>query len=516
MRTHPLVSRLTVLLLAATLAACGGGGGGNSNPAPNPNPTPQPSAFTDPNTYSSAAAASLNSPNENVSITKHTLTVNGTPLNYTATVGHLTALTLGTGAPRASFFYVAYTLDGAAPATRPVTFFYNGGPGSASVWLHLGSFGPKRLDARAPMHNGPQPFPLVDNAETLLDTSDLVFVDAIGTGFSQAIAPNTNSTFWSVGSDAEAFRDFVMRYVLANQRDSSPRFIYGESYGGTRAALHARLLEQAGMPLRGVVFQSAALDYSNNCGVGSPTLRCTGYVPSYGATAHWFQRTVPQPALALEPFLDDARVLAAQEYDPALQRWISSQQAPEAPLLTRLANVTGIGTNHWTTQFNMGPSYYRVNFMPGTLLGRYDARVTQVGGNAQADPSSSAISGSFTAGITGYLANTLKFTTPSSYMMLSNSIQSWNFSHAGRPVPDVIPDLGAALTLNPKLQVLSVNGVHDLATPFFVNEQDLGRLGPNPNIQIRNYIGGHMSYLDDGTRVRQKADLVEFYKRALQ
>ena len=515
MRTPRFVSRLTAWLLAAALAACGGGGG--NSPAPNPNPGPQPSSFTDPNTYSSAASGSLAAPNENVSVTHHTLALAGTTLNYTATAGHLTALSLGTGAPRASFFYVAYTLDGAAPATRPVTFFYNGGPGSASVWLHLGSFGPKRLDARAPLHDGPKPFPLVDNAETLLDATDLVFVDAIGTGYSQAIAPNTNASFWSVGADAEAFRDFVMRYVLVNQRDSSPRFIYGESYGGTRAALHARLLEQAGMPVRGVVFQSAALDYSNNCGVGlAPTIRCTGYVPSYGATAYWFQRTVPQPAPALEPFLDDARVLAAQEYDPALQRWISNQQAPDAALLTRLADVTGIGTTHWAKQFNMGPSYYRVNFTPGTLLGRYDARVTQAGGGAQSDPSSSLISASFSSGITGYLVNTLKFTTPSNYTMLSNAIQSWNFSHGGRPVPDVIPDLGAALTLNPKLQVLSVNGVHDLATPFHVNEQDLGRLGALPNIQIRNYIGGHMSYLDDGTRVRQRADLGEFYRRALQ
>lgn len=509
MRTDTFSSRLPALALAAILAGCGGGGGP-------PSPDPVESSLTDPNTYSSSGSASLANPNENVSVTKHQLVLNGTTLDYTATAGHLTALSLGTGAPRASFFYVAYTLDGAAPATRPVTFFYNGGPGSATVWLHLGSFGPKRLDARAPLHDGPTPFPLVDNAETLLDMSDLVFVDAVGTGFSQAVSPHTNSTFWTVGSDAEAFRDFVMRYVLAHQRQSSPKFLFGESYGTTRAAIHARLLEQAGMSLHGVVLQSAVLDYASNCGVtASSVIPCTGYVPGYAATAHWFQRTVPQPPPALEPFLVDARALA-QEYDPAVRSWIPLRPAPDAALVARLEQVTGIGATHWNTQFNMGPSYYRANFAPGTILGRYDSRVTQNGGTAQADPSSSRISPSFQAGITGYLANTLRFTTPSSYTMLSNAIQSWSFSHAGRSLPDVIPDLATALTLNPKLQVLVASGVHDLATPFHTTELDLARLGDAPNIHVKNYIGGHMTYLDDGTRVRQRADLGDFYRRALQ
>jgi carboxypeptidase C (cathepsin A) len=370
---------------------------------------------------------------------------------------------------------------------------------------------------RAPLHNGPTPFPLVENAESMLDLSDLVFVDAVGSGYSQAIAPNLNRTFWNVRADAEVFRDFVMRYVLVNQRQASPKFLFGESYGTTRAALHARLLEQAGMSLHGVVLQSSVLDYSNNCGVVvSTTVRCTGYVPSYGATAAWFQRTVPNPPPGgLEPFLAEARQLAQQEYDPAVLRFLSSQVPPDAVLLTRLANVTGLGAGHWQTQLNLGPSSYRVNFMPGTLLGRYDSRVTQAGGTAQSDPSSAFINGSFVQGIASYLGTTLGYTTPSTYVTLGNAIQSWNFSHDGRTVPDVVPDLAAALTLNPRLQVLVASGMHDLATPFYTTEQDLARLGAHPNIHIRNYIGGHMTYLDDGTRVRQKADLAEFYRRVL-
>src|SRR5215831_7050429 len=187
--------------LAVLLAACGGGGG-NDNPPPAPPPPSPGITYTDPVLYSSAATASLASAQEITAVTRHQIVVGGNTLNYTATAGHLTALSLVGAAPEASFFYVAYTLDGADPATRPVTFFYNGGPGSATVWLHLGSFGPKRLVTNAPSTTTPLPFAVVDNTETLLDRSDLVFVDAVSTGLSEAIAPNTNSTFWGVDADA--------------------------------------------------------------------------------------------------------------------------------------------------------------------------------------------------------------------------------------------------------------------------------------------------------------------------
>jgi carboxypeptidase C (cathepsin A) len=219
----------------------------------------------------------------------------------------------------------------------------------------------------------------------------------------------------------------------------------------------------------------------------------------------------------MDDFLVEARTLAQRDYDPAVARWLATHEAPDAGLLNRLAATTGIGVPHWSAQFNMGPGYYRVNYFPGTLLGRYDSRVTSAGvSNPSVDPSSDATSSSFATAITPYLANTLGFTTPSSYVMLSNAIQAWGFEYNGRPVPDVVPDLAAALTLNPRLQVLVANGVHDLATPFYATEQDLSRLGGNPNVQVRNYVGGHMTYLDDTTRVRQRADLGDFYRRALQ
>lgn len=262
------VVRTTALFVVVLLVAgCGGGSGSAPPPTPPPPPT-----FTDPTLYSTDANASLASATEVSSVTRHQLVQGTTTLDYTATAGHLIASNLVGGAPEASFFYVAYTLDGHDPATRPETFFYNGGPGSATVWLHLGSFGPKRLVTGDPATTAPTPFPLVDNVETLLDVSDLVFVDAVGSGLSEAIAPNRNQTFWGVDTDAAVFRDFVLRYVAVNNRAASPKFLFGESYGTTRSAVLAHLLESAGVHVNGVILQSSILNYNANCSVVAPAV----------------------------------------------------------------------------------------------------------------------------------------------------------------------------------------------------------------------------------------------------
>jgi carboxypeptidase C (cathepsin A) len=505
-----------LLIAVFVLAGCSGGGGGSSSPPP---PPPPVQTFTNPTIYSSAPTGSLQNAPEITSVTRGSVVAGGATLNYTATAGHLNALSLGTGAPQASFFYVAYTLDGVAPATRPVTFFYNGGPGSATVWLHLGSFGPKRLSTGVPAMNVDTPYPLVDNAESLLDASDLVFVDAVGSGYSTAIAPNQNRTFWGVDSDARVFRDFVMRYLAANNRATSPKFLFGESYGAPRTAVLANMLEQAGVALSGLVLQSSALNYNVNCGITESTsVGCGGYLPSYGATSTWFGRTRPDPGIAGIPsFMIAVRRLTAEEYEPALQRWMTSGTIfdPNLPFVLNL--VTGLPVATWQSNFNMPPDFYRVNLMPGTLIGRYDSRVNIVNNSVGGaiDPSSELISPSFAFRITEYLSRTLNYTTPSQYVLLSNAIRTWDFAHDGRELPDTIPDLVAALMHNPRLRILSMSGYHDLATPFFTTERDLARAGAGTNLTERNYLGGHMTYLDDASRREQKADLAAFYRSAL-
>ncbi|HKW80353.1 MAG TPA: peptidase S10 [Casimicrobiaceae bacterium] len=512
-----ILSRFVTLVAASfaaalLLAGCGGGGGGGGGSTP-------PANFVDPVMYSNSPAASLATAAEVAAVTHHQLTVNGTALNYTATAGHLTAHDLTSGMPEASFFYVAYTLDGANPATRPVTFFYNGGPGSSTVWLHLGSFGPKRLVTGDPATSAPTPFPLVDNAESLLDVSDLVFVDAVGSGLSEAIAPFANSSFWGVDVDAAVFRDFVMRYDAANNRGASPKFLFGESYGTTRSAVLGNLLESAGVKLNGIVLQSSVLNYNTNCGVIVALVSCAGYVPSYGAIGAWYNLDHPNPApAALPAFIDQMRALTTSQYDPAVDAFLAAGTPPPPSLLAQLVATTGMSLAGWQTRFNMDPGFYQFNLIPGTLIGRYDARVSAPMGSflaSEGDPSSTLINASFAQAITSYLNGGLQYTNPSSYVLISDVLNTWIFGHDGQLLPDTIPDLAAAIAQNPKLKVLSVNGYHDLATPFFQTERDLARLSPNPNIQLRFYSGGHMTYLDDGSRVLEKADLAAFYQSAL-
>ncbi|QNA91097.1 peptidase S10 [Massilia sp. Dwa41.01b] len=489
--------------------------GGGSDPAPQPPPVAAlPGSYADPVGYSGAATSALASAQEGASKVQARMTLDGKQLDYTASAGHLTATDLQTGQPAVSFFYVAYTA-GAQPATqRPVTFFYNGGPGSASIWLHLGAFGPRRLATNFPATVPPPAAgQLVDNQETLLDHSDLVFVDAIGTGYSQAIAPYTNAQFWGVDRDAQAFRDFIRRFLVANNRQASPVYLFGESYGAPRTAVLANLLESAGVRVAGVMLQSAAMNYNSNCGMFNPgQVSCEGYIPSYAAVSYYHQNgSLPSDFSSV---LQQTRAFAAGSYRSEVNAYIASGTAPSGATLAQLQAYTGLSTQTWRQDFSMTPGGYRARLLPGQVIGRYDARVKAPGGSALAaggDPSLTLVNNAFVGTIHNYLETELRYTASTPYISSNNVLPQWNFSHDGKTLPDTIPDLAAALTLNPALKVMAMSGYHDLATPFYQTELDLARLGAGAGVQIRNYDSGHMSYLDDRVRRLQKADLRAFY-----
>jgi carboxypeptidase C (cathepsin A) len=463
--------------------------------------------------YSSGPDAALPAPWEDAARTSHTLALGDQRLAYTATAGHITAANPRGGAPEASFFCVAYTLDGQDPARRPVTFFYNGGPGSSTVWLHLGSFGPKRLATGMPATSAPSPFPLVDNAECLLDRTDLVYVDAVGTGLSEAIAPHANRTFWGVDADAAVFRDFVRAWLSAQGREASPYYLFGESYGTPRTALLAALLAASGRPPAGIVLQSSILDYNSNGDTGRGAT-CAGFLPAYGAVGAYFRQLRPEPS-DLARFPDQMRAFADGTYAPAAAAWLKAP-GPLDPLLTvKLQEFTGLPTGLWEQALNLPPGTFRSHLLPGNLLGRYDARVRVPDASPWArggDPSSSFITPSFRSAIVRYLREDLGYPDAAGYQVSSNAEAIWDFSHDGLDLPDTIPDLAAALALAPDLKVLSLNGYHDLATPFHQTERDLARLGSQPNLGVRFYNGGHMVYLDDASRPLEKADLAAFYQ----
>jgi carboxypeptidase C (cathepsin A) len=523
-RAGPL-PKLASVLLAALLAACGGGGGGSapvSTPVPvqvpvqvPPPVVALPGSYADPVGYSGAATASLAGAEERAATVQARITLDGRPFDYTATTGHLTATDLKTGQPAASFFYVAYTAGAQPAAQRPLTFLYNGGPGSASIWLHLGSFGPRRLATSFPSTAPPaSPPQLVDNQETLLDHSDLVFVDAIGTGYSQAVAPNTNDQFWGVDQDAAAFRDFVRRYLAASNRQASPVYLFGESYGGPRTAVLANLLESAGVRVAGVVLQSGAMNYNSNCGVfNSGQVSCEGYLPSYAAVSAYHQNGGKLPT-DFSSVLQHVREFAAGSYRGEVSAFLANGTPPSDATVTQLAAYTGLPAQTWRQDFSMTPASYRARLLPGQVIGRYDARVRAPAGSALAadgDPSITLVNSAFVGTIRNYLETELRYTSSAGYVSSNNVLDRWSFSHDGKAVPDTVPDLAAALTLNPAMKVFAMGGYFDLATPFYQTELDLARLGAGAAVQIRNYESGHMSYLDDSVRRLQKADLRAFY-----
>ena len=504
---------IAALVASAFLAACGGGGGGASSPAASPGMPG--TSYLDPVLYASGPNASLASAAEIPASAKRTAQVGGASYAYTATAGHLTALS-ASGQAEASFFYVAYTLDGASPTTRPVTFFYNGGPGSASIWLHLGSYAPKRIQADTPGAGGTTPYPLVDNAESLLDVTDLVFVDAVGTGLSEAIAPYTNKSFWSVDADAAVFRDFIARWIAVNHRDGSPRFLFGESYGTTRTAVLAHLLESAGVSLNGVVLLSSALDYNSNCGVTDAPVNCAPLLPSYHAAAAFHHRAVPDPGADLAGGLAAARLVADQEWMPAIAASMSVHAVPPAPLVAKVAGYAGLAEAVLAPRFNLHPGDFQAQLLPGNVTGLYDARVTAPApplAGSPPDPSTTYIASSFATRIVDQLHD-IGYTNPSTYAMSTNAVATWDFRHGGHDLPDTLPDLGAALALNPRLKVLSTGGYDDLVTPFHLTERDTARLAGAPIVH-RYYAGGHMTYLDDDARRQQKIDVAQFMKGAL-
>jgi carboxypeptidase C (cathepsin A) len=503
-------------LLAAALALLSACGGGSGAPAEQPAAfDPGPTGHDDFTAYSSAPEAGLSAADEASATVARSLTLAGRSIAYTTRAGHLVARDVNTGAAEASMFYVAYTADGAAAATRPVTFFYNGGPGSASVWLHLGSFAPQRLATNAPSTTTATPFAFVDNAESLIDTTDMVFVDAVGTGWSEAIRPFSNSSFWGVDADAALFRDFIIRWLAAHGRGASPLFLYGESYGGPRTAVLARRLVEAGVPIAGLMLQSPALNYNSNCSVIG-TGSCGPALPTYAANGAWHGKASAGQADA-DAYMVTLRDFTTTRYAPAVAAYLTGGGIPnDMPPL--LEGYTGIPAASWQSRFNLSPDTFQFSLFSDQIIGRYDGRMVAPRGSALAaenDPSSTFITASFAGTITAYLRETVHYNNRSTYVLLGNAINSWNFSHAGRSLPDTVPDLAAVLAASPNLRLLAMNGYHDLATPFRVTELDLARLGTDPRVQVRGYPGGHMSYLTDATRVRQKADLVAFYQATL-
>ena len=504
--------------------------------ATTPQQPPQDQPLLDLTPYGGGPEDSITDTTEAAAITHHVATVGGKPIPYTARAGHLVTVDSVSAQPAAKFFYVSFTADGHQPSERPVTFFYNGGPGSSAVFVLLGSFAPRRIKTSLPAFTPPAPYTLEDNPDSLLDRSDLVFIDPVGTGYSAAVAPNRNKDFWGVDPDARSIKQFIKRYLTAFDRWNSPKFLFGESYGTPRSCVLAWMLHEDGVDLNGITLQSSILDYSQT---GNPI----GLLPTLAADA-WFHKKVhadPAPS-SLPAFMDTMTAFAAGPYAKALAAFPTIDKG----VLDTLSDDLGISPTVLTSWGLDVSASNAIGLLflstllqdQGVALGSYDGRATAVdtgiagvvspnsGGN---DPTMTAVGGVYTAMWNVYLNDELKFTATAPFTDLNDqTFQYWDFSHIdptgaqkgkdanGNIVLYTAGDLAATMALNPSLKVLAANGYYDSVTPFFQTEMTLAAMPladarARANLTVRNYPSGHMVYLDGPSRTALKADLAAFY-----
>ncbi|HWU78035.1 MAG TPA: peptidase S10 [Rhodanobacter sp.] len=461
--------------------------------------------------------------------TEHTTTIGGRSLKYTATAGTV-IIRDDKNQPQASVFYVAYTVDGSKASQRPVTFLYNGGPGSSSVWLHMGSFGPVRIETGSPAATAPPPYHLVPNNDSLLDKTDLVFIDAVGTGYSRPLGKATGKDFWGVDQDVSAFSRAIERYVTINKRWNSPKFLYGESYGTTRSAALVDALQDKGMAFNGVILMSSILNY----GIRIPGYdeSYIGYLPSYAAAAWYHDRIQNKPA-DLKSFLDQVRAWASGPYAAALAQGQNLPEAQVDSIAKQMAAYTGLSVQYIEdANLRVDPSRFRKELLRGQrlILGRYDSRFTgtdpdAAGETPDYDPSDTGISGAFVSAFHNYLDSQLNYHSKLDYRPTYGPInRSWDWKHHAADSRRVLPlayvagDLAHAMRTNPNLKVLSVNGYYDFATPFFITEFDLAHMNLDPslrgNLSFLYYPSGHMIYLNTDALKQLKGDLTHFYDHA--
>lgn len=418
--------------------------------------------------------------------------------------------------PEAGMSYVAYFHGEKENLHRPITFLYNGGPGSSTVWLHMGAFGPKRVVTADDTHSPAAPYRLVDNEYTLLDASDLVFVDAPGTGFGHLRGADKEKAFYGVDQDAHAFANFIVQFLTRHNRWNSPKYLFGESYGTTRSAALANILQgEKLLDLNGIILLSQILNFDTsvdqpqfNPGVDLPYALA---LPTYTAAA-WYHHKLPNQPLALEPLLREVENFALTDYLQALAAGSALSAERKSEIASRLRNYTGLAADY-IERANLrvnGGEFEKTLMGSDITTGRLDTRfagptIDPMSKEADYDPQSAAISSAYVSAFNDYVRTVLKFGEKKSYKPIVDLDKLWDMLHQppGSPtkVPgplNVIPDLAVAMKRNPNLKVQLNGGYYDLATPYFAAVYELRQLPIQPalqgNIEMHFYTSGHMVY----------------------
>jgi carboxypeptidase C (cathepsin A) len=470
---------------------------------------------------------------EESSVTDHTIKLGGQTIPYKATAQTI-LLKDEKGEPAALVYSTAYTRsDVKDPSTRPVAFLYNGGPGSSSVWLHMGSFGPRRVITTNAAVTPPAPYKVEDNVHSLLDRTDLVFIDPVGTGFSHAVGKSQNKDFWGVDPDLKSLARFIELYITRTNRWNSPKFLIGESYGTFRSAALANYLQDHhNIYVNGIVLISSVLDLGTISFYPGNDTTYIYYLPSYAATA-WYHKMLKDRPEDVNAFLEEARRFAQTEYASAMMKGDTLSEAEKAEVARKMARLTGLSEDYLAKanlRVNLFQFMKELQRSRGLTTGRLDARFSGptydlLGEFAEYDPQETAISGAFVAAFNSYVREDLKFGADKSYQVAADfQGQNWEWKHQGGDQfgfpgsPNVEGDLVGAMLANPHLRVEVENGIYDLATPFFATEQTMNHLGLaanlRKNIKLQYYEAGHMMYVRDEDLAKLKANVAVFIENA--
>lgn len=511
MRAYRLLS--TLILLAAAGAASAQPGRGNL-PGAGPSPTPTPRAA---DARPSVPAV------DNYKQTQHTSRVGGSPLAYTATAGTL-ALKDAVGKLRANVFFVAYTKDGVPSGGRPIAFVFNGGPGSASVWLHMGLVGPKRVQMGDDGFQPSPPYSLVDNDDSLLDVADVVAIDAISTGYSRMAEGEEGKNFHGVRQDIEAFSDFIRLYLTRFNRWSSPKYLLGESYGTVRSAgLSADLQARHGIELNGIILVSSVIDFSTLSEAPGNELNYASFFPTLTATAWYHKRLAADlQAMDIAKVSEESRRFVWGEYMTALLKGSRLTAAERKDIAAKVARLSGLSAD-FVEQANLriSPGRFRKELLRDQrlTLGRLDSRYTALdrdaaGETSEFDPSNTALQGAYTAIFSDYVRNQLKWESDLPYYT-SGNVRPWEYEQ-GRFL-NLTDNLRSAMARNPFLHVFVANGYYDMATPFAGTEYTFDHLGFEKTyaerVSMGYYEGGHMMYSRPNMLKALKNDMARFIKK---
>jgi carboxypeptidase C (cathepsin A) len=466
-------------------------------------------------------------PRDQISTTQHSIAIGGQTIAYTARAGTI-ILKNEEGTPTASFFFVSYTKDGENPARRPITFTFNGGPGSSSVWLHMGAFGPKRvayLDDEG--HAARPPYRLVDNEDSILDVTDLVFIDPVTTGFSRAIPFKDASKFHGVDADVQSVGEFIRLWTTRYQRWASPKFLAGESYGTTRAAGLSGWLTRNDFYLNGIVLVSSILNFETTSFDSANDLAYELFLPTYTAIGWYHHKLSPDLQNGtIENAVAMSERYALGPYTAALMQGDRLGDEERRNVAAHLANLTGLSADY----IQRANLRIRIDRFDKELLreqrrtvGRLDGRFVGIdrdaaGESPEFDPSMAAISGEYTAVFNDYIRRELKFETDTPYEILTDKVRPWSYDRAQNRYVDVAETLRNAIAQNPFLKVFVANGYYDLATPFAATRYTFARMQLEPelkkNVSMDYFQGGHMMYIDRKAHAQLKADVAKFLRES--